>query len=85
MFCRMTDEPLSWNSIIDALGGTGEVAGELSQLPSVVSGWRTRGIPGRHWAGVVRMAADKGRSEITLDVLADLAAVAAAEGEGVRA
>lgn len=66
----MTD----WNSIIDALGGTGEVAGALSQLPSVVSGWRDRGIPGPHFAAVARLASEKGNSEITLEVLAELAA-----------
>lgn len=69
----MTDELVSWTSIIDALGGTGEAAERLSQLPSVVSGWRERGIPARHWAAVVRSAADRGNNQITLEILADLA------------
>jgi hypothetical protein len=65
---------LTWDAIIDACGGTGEVAGALKQLASVVSGWRTRGIPAGHWAGVVALAADRGKSEITLEVLAGIAA-----------
>lgn len=77
----MTD----WNSIIDALGGTGEVAGALSQLPSVVSGWRDRGIPGPRWAAIVKLAGEKGQSEITLEVLADLAARRAASLSEIRA
>jgi hypothetical protein len=87
MFGPMTDEALSWNSIIDALGGTSEVAGALSQLPSVVSGWRERGIPAPHWAGVVRLAADKGRDDVSLEVLAELAArkLAGADMSEVRA
>lgn len=76
----MTD----WNSIIDALGGTGEVAGALSQLPSVVSGWRERGIPAPRWAAVVRLAVEKGKTDVTLEVLADLAARKLAASE-VRA
>lgn len=69
----MTDA-FSWNSIIDALGGTGVVAGALSQVDSTVSGWRKRGIPSPHWAAVVRLASEKERPDISLEVLADLAA-----------
>jgi hypothetical protein len=70
----MTDAILSWDSIIDALGGTGEVAGTLLQSGSTVSGWRTRGIPSPRWAAVVALASNRGRSDITLAVLAELAA-----------
>lgn len=65
---------MDWKSIIVALGGTGAVAGELEQSDSTVSGWQTRGIPAPHWAAVVALAAKFGKSEITLEVLAALAA-----------
>jgi hypothetical protein len=41
-----------------------------------VSGWRTRpgGIPGKHWSAIVKLAAGAGRSDVTLEVLAELAA-----------
>jgi len=63
-----------WKSIILALGGTGAVAGALAQRDSTVSGWQTRGIPSAHWASVVALAEGLGKSEITLEVLAGLAA-----------
>jgi hypothetical protein len=63
-----------WKSIIVALGGTGAVSDALEQWPSTVSGWQTRGIPAGHWAAVVALASDLGRTEITLEVLARLAA-----------
>jgi hypothetical protein len=61
-------------AIILALGGTGAVASALEQSDSTVSGWRTRGIPAGHWAAVVALATECGRSDITLEVLAELAA-----------
>ncbi len=64
----------SWDAIISGLGGTAPVADGLKQSLSTVSGWRTRGIPARHWAAVVTFAADRGKSEITFEVLAALAA-----------
>lgn len=64
----------TWPSIIDALGGTGAVAGALSQAKSTVSGWRERGIPSPHWAAVVRLASDRGLDDLTLEVLAELSA-----------
>lgn len=70
----MTDDLSTWGSIIDGLGGTVAAADGLSQLKSVVSGWRERGIPSAHWSAVVRLAAERGNEEITLEVLADLAA-----------
>ena len=72
----------TWDSVIDDLcggsppppGALGEVADKLGQLLSVVSGWRKRGIPAPHWAAVVALAAERGRPDITLEVLAGLAA-----------
>jgi hypothetical protein len=63
-----------WKSIILELGGTGAVAEGLAQRDSTVSGWQTRGIPAAHWAAVVALAAERGKSEVTLEVLAGLAA-----------
>lgn len=76
---------LTWRSIIDACGGTGEVASALLQSDSTVSGWKSRGIPSPHWPGVVQLAGDKGNSEITFEALAVLAARKLAEPEEARA
>lgn len=67
---------LTAGSIIDALGGTGQVAAALSVSDSTVSGWKTRpgGIPAPHWVPLVRLAARRGRDDITLQKLARLAA-----------
>lgn len=65
---------MTWDSIIIALGGTGVVAAALSLGKGVISGWRKRGIPAAHWASVVALAAKCGHPEITLEVLAELAA-----------
>jgi hypothetical protein len=70
----MASDSWTWDSIIDALGGTGEVAKALARSDSAVSCWRRRGIPGSHWAGLAEMAATRGKSDITLAVFADLAA-----------
>lgn len=72
-------ETWTWDSIVDGLsgeapGGLGEAAGALGQSTSTVSGWRTRGIPPGHWGAVVALASERGKSGITLEVLADLAA-----------
>ena len=64
----------TWPSVIDALGGTDAVAGSLSQAKSTVSGWRKRGIPSPHWAAVVKLAAELGQDDLTLEVLATLSA-----------
>jgi hypothetical protein len=77
MVASMTDEP-TWDLIIDAIsgdapGGLTEAAAALGQLTSVVSGWRTRGIPPGHWPAVVALAAGRGNL-ITLEMLAELAA-----------
>lgn len=71
-----TDSQWTWGSIIDAIGGTKGVAEGLGESTSTVSGWRKRprGIPGEHWAALVRLATEAGSSAITLDVLAEVAA-----------
>jgi hypothetical protein len=69
-------------SIIDALGGTKQVADALCLSKSTVSGWRERsgGIPAPHWAPLVRLAGERGKArEITLERLASLAARRPAE------
>lgn len=65
---------MTWDSIITDLGGTGAVAAALSLGDPAVSGWRKRGIPAAHWASVVALAAKCERPDITLEVLAELAA-----------
>lgn len=65
---------MDWKSIIVALGGTGAVAGKLEQSDSTVSGWQSRGIPAPHWAAVVALAGEMGKPDVTLEVLAELAA-----------
>lgn len=81
-----TDSVWTWGSIIDAIGGTKGVVKGLGESKSTVSGWRTRGIPGNHWAGVVKLAVDAGRPEVTLEVLAAVAARRqAADSEEARA
>lgn len=77
----MTD----WKSIIVACGGTGAVAAALQQSDSTVSSWQApsrRGIPAAYWSAIVALAAERGASGVTLEVLADLAA---REAEEVRA
>lgn len=64
----------SSEAMIVALGGTGAVADALGQSDSTVSSWRTRGIPAGHWAAVVALATERGVSDVTLEVLAELAA-----------
>jgi hypothetical protein len=71
-----------WKSVIIALGGTGAVAGALGQSSSTVSSWQDadrRGIPASHWAAIVAMAAARGVTDVTLEVLAGLAAREVAE------
>lgn len=75
---------MTWDAVIDACGGTGEVASALSQSNSTVSGWRSRGIPSPHWPRVVALAEGRGASEVTFEALANLAALKLADIE-VRA
>lgn len=69
LFSIMTSD-----SIIDALGGTGAVAEALGQSDSTVSSWRLRGIPAAHWSSVVSLAAEHNVADVTLELLAELAA-----------
>lgn len=75
----MDPAELSPGTVIDALGGTGAVAAALSLDDSTVSGWRERGIPPARCLPLARLAAERGKSEITLEVLAELAAREPAE------
>jgi len=60
------------------------VSAGLDEALSTVSGWRSRGIPSRHWSRVVRFASESGKSLVTLEVLAALAACKL-EGSEARA
>ncbi|MGE0579351.1 MAG: carph-isopro domain-containing protein [Reyranella sp.] len=70
------DSAWTWASVIAAAGGTKGVAEGLGESTSTVSGWKVRpgGIPGKHWSALVTLAAEAGRPEITLEVLAEVAA-----------
>lgn len=72
----MTESEWTWGSMIDAAGGTGSVADALGESASTVSGWRSRprGIPGEWWSSIVKLASEKGRKDLTLEVMADVAA-----------
>lgn len=76
-----TDSTWTWGAVIDAVGGTNALAKALDESTSTVSGWRSRpgGIPGKHWASIVRIAAEAGRTDLTLEILAALAAAKAVE------
>lgn len=80
-------DTITSDSVIDALGGTNEVAAALSLSPSSVSLWRDRadpnrpgGIPSGRWVALARLASEKGVAWITLDALAKIG-----EPEEVRA
>ncbi len=60
------------DEVINALGGTGGLADALDVWPSVVSGWRGRGIPSSRWPELVKLAKRKRKPEITFEVLAAL-------------
>lgn len=61
------------DGIIDSLGGTTQVALALSLGKSTVSSWRARrAIPPEYWSALVKL--DAGRNEVTLEILAALAA-----------
>lgn len=67
------------DSIIDELGGTGQVAAALSLSDSTVSSWRARGgIPAQHWAALVRLSSERGK-DVSLEALAELIARAPIE------
>ena len=63
------------DSVIDALGGTGQVADALSLKPPTVSSWRARGsIPSEHWFALVGRGRELGAEGVTLEALARLGA-----------
>jgi hypothetical protein len=70
---------LTPDSTIDALGGTRAVSVALGVPLNTVSTWKARGIPAHRWASLVRLAAQKGVSEVTFEALAALAPAEAAE------
>lgn len=68
---------LTVDTAIDALGGTGAVSDALGLPASTVSTWRGRRfIPAHRWPEIVRLAAEKGCSDITFEALAALPAEA---------
>lgn len=50
---------LTDSEAIDALGGTAVTARLFEVASSVVSNWRTRGIPGRYQYAFAKVCADK--------------------------
>lgn len=54
---------------IDALGGYRAVAVALGENPTTVQNWRRRGIPGRFWPAIERIAAERGVAAITVESL----------------
>lgn len=64
----------SWDSIIVALGDTAVVAEARRWPASMVSGWKSRGIPSTRWSSIVELAAERNVSGVTLELLARLAA-----------
>jgi hypothetical protein len=61
--------------IIDTLGGSAAVARGIGLLPGTVRQMRRRGrIPPEYWPSLVDFAASRGVVNVTLIVLADLAA-----------
>lgn len=72
----MSDVIWTWDSIIKAAGGVIAVGRRLDKARSTVSSWGDRpgGIPSAHWSAIVELAAERGNSAVTLDVLAELAA-----------
>lgn len=73
----------SWGSLIDQLGGTGGVAEELALAPSVVSGWRKRGIPSTRWLAICGLGEAK-RVPVSMETLARLASMPARQPAEAR-
>lgn len=61
------------------------VSAELGLRPSIVSGWRTRGLPPGRWPGLVALAAKLDCHEITFEVLASIPAPTEGEPAEARA
>lgn len=60
---------MTLDQIIDALGGTDEVAAECDCGPPALSNWKARGIPKARWVDLVTMAKRKG-VKLSLDDVA---------------
>lgn len=66
---------MSINDLFAALGGYTAVAEAASVPVGTASAWKTRGsIPPEYWPAVVKAAAERGRSDITFEALANIAA-----------
>ena len=70
---------LTPDSAIKALGGTGAVSAALGLRPSIVSGWRKRGIPAARWPALVRLANELGCEQVTFESLSGFEQAEAAE------
>lgn len=83
----MMESLATWGSVIKAVGGPKAVGEALDESTSTVSGWSKRpgGVPGKHFSAIVKLALEAGRPEITLEVLADVAARHAANFDEARA
>jgi hypothetical protein len=56
--------------LIEDLGGASSLAGELKLPATTVASWKHRGsIPVEHWPGIVRVAAERGKPEVSSDAL----------------
>lgn len=52
----------SANEVIDVLGGTTAVANALGVTPTVVSNWRSRGLPPETYVALISMLRERGIS-----------------------
>lgn len=79
MVGTMAKSEITAGSVIDALGGTGEVASALELDPSTVSCWRVRGLPSSsgRLLQLARLASERGVRGLTLETLAEVAEVRA--------
>jgi hypothetical protein len=60
-------------NIITALGGRAPVASETGTESNTVVYWERRGrIPPRHWSAIIKMAANAGREDISLETLSEI-------------
>lgn len=83
----MMDSTVTWGSVIKAVGGPKALGDRLAESRSTVGGWPKRpgGVPGKHWSAIVTFAVEVGKPDITLEVLAGVAARHAASFEEARA
>lgn len=55
--------------VIEALGGYGETCDVLGVSRSLLVLWEAEGIPARRWRQIAKVAALKGRSDITIETM----------------